>query len=161
MNIGITGHQEREGADWVWARFGLADYFAHQSNPIVGWTSLAAGADQLFAQEVLAVGGSLNAVIPLLDYAGCFEAERDLLEYHRLLKMCARVIQLENQDHQSAFFAASKLIVERCDLLIAIWDEEPSHGRGGTADVVRFALQMHRAVRIFNPITRTINASVS
>jgi hypothetical protein len=160
LNIGITGHQEREGADWVWARRGLANYLAQQGNLIVGWSSLAAGADQLFAQEVLVVGGSLNAVIPLLDYTECFESKRDLLEYHRLLKMCAQVVQLENQDHQSAFFAASKLIVERCDLLIAIWDEEPSQGRGGTADVVRFALQMRRAVKIFNPIAKTINARI-
>jgi hypothetical protein len=87
------------------------------------------------------------------------EAEQDLMEYHRLLKMCVGIIQLENRDHQSAFFAASKLIVERCDLLIAIWDEEPSHGRGGTADVVRFALQNHRVVTILNPITRTIKAN--
>jgi hypothetical protein len=146
LNIGITGHQEREGADWAWARCELADYLARQSRLVVGWT-------------VLAIGGSLNAVIPLLDYAECFEAERDLLEYQRLLQMCARVIQLENQDHQSAFFAASKLIVERCDLLIAIWDEEPSHGRGGTADVVRFALQNNCTVKILNPIMKTIRAS--
>jgi len=115
---------------------------------------LAAGADQLFAQEVLAVGGSLNAVIPILDYAEFFEADQNIMEYLRLLKMCVRIIQLENRDHQSAFFAASKLIVERCDLLVAVWDEEPSHGRGGTADVVSFALQNHRIVTILNPITR-------
>jgi hypothetical protein len=155
LNIGITGHQEREGADWAWSRRELADYLARRKEFIIGWTSLAAGADQLFAQEVLAVGGSLNAVIPLLNYTECFEAEQDLLEYERLLKVCAKVIQLDNSDHQSAFFAASKLIVKSCDLLIAIWDEEPSHGRGGTADVVRFALQNHCAVVIFNPITRT------
>src|SRR6185437_15078154 len=98
LNIGITGHQEREGADWAWVRCVLAGYLARQDTLIVGWTSLAAGADQLFAQEVLAVGGSLNAVIPMLDYAEFFEADQNIMEYLRLLKMCVRIIQLENSD---------------------------------------------------------------
>jgi hypothetical protein len=156
LNIGITGHQERDGADWAWARLALTNYLLSQQNvPLVGWSSLAAGADQLFAQEILELGGYLTAVIPLSSYAECFETENDLLEYQRLLKKCARVVQLENKDPQSAFFAASKLIVKNCEILIAIWDEEPSQGRGGTADVVHFALSEGREVRIFNPVSKT------
>jgi hypothetical protein len=156
LNIGITGHQERDGADWAWARFALANYLSSQKNvPFVGWSSLAAGADQLFAQEILRLGGCLTAVIPLSNYAEFFETGDELLGYQHLLKNCKRVIRLENKDPQSAFFAASRLIVENCELLIAIWDEEPSHGRGGTADVVRFALSEGRVVRIFNPVSKT------
>jgi hypothetical protein len=155
LNIGITGHQQRDGADWAWARLALANYLSSQENvPLIGWSSLAAGADQLFAQEVLELGGCLTAVIPLSSYDECFETDNDLLEYRRLLNQSARVIQLENRDPQSGFFAASKLIVQNCETLIAIWDEEPSHGRGGTADVVHFALSEGREVKIFNPVLK-------
>lgn len=155
MNIGITGHQQRDEADWAWARLALAKYLSSiDIASIVGWSSLAAGADQLFAQEVLKLGGDLTAVVPLSNYDECFEKEDDLLEYRRLLAASARVFQLENVDRQSAFFAASKLIVQNCETLIAIWDEEPSHGRGGTADVVHFALSKGRDVRIFNPVLK-------
>jgi hypothetical protein len=147
LNIGITGHQQRDGADWAWARLALANYLSSQENvPLIGWSSLA--------EEVLELGGFLTAVIPLSSYDECFETDDDLLEYRHLLNQSARVIRLENRDRQSAFFAASKLIVQNCETLIAIWDEEPSHGRGGTADVVHFALSEGREVKIFNPVSR-------
>ncbi len=31
------------------------------------------------------------------------------------------------------------VVVERCDLLLAIWDGHPAHGLGGTADIVAYA----------------------
>jgi hypothetical protein len=38
-----------------------------------------------------------------------------------------------------AYEAVGRLIVRNCDLLIGIWDGLPGQGRGGTADIVRYA----------------------
>src|SRR4051812_43157801 len=88
MRVGVTGHRAFEpavasgGAQVVGE---LVRTLPDQATPLVGVTSLAAGADQIFADAVLAAGGAIEAVIPFAGY------ERELLEpaaragYERLL----------------------------------------------------------------------------
>ncbi|GLF95217.1 hypothetical protein SYYSPA8_12990 [Streptomyces yaizuensis] len=47
--------------------------------------------------------------------------------------------------------AGSELLVDRCDLLIAIWDGSPARGYGGTADVVHYARRSSTPVTILWP----------
>ena len=46
--------------------------------PLIGVTSLAIGADQLFADAVLQLGGELEAVIPFAEYDRTFDNSSDL-----------------------------------------------------------------------------------
>jgi hypothetical protein len=45
-----------------------------------------------------------------------------------------------------AYRRVGHYVVDHCDLLIAIWDGQPARGRGGTADIVQYALDRHRRV---------------
>ncbi len=155
MKIGVTGHQKRAGADWAWVAQELKHTLATFPLPFEGWTSLAAGADQVFAQAVLDRGATLVTVIPIVGYERFFDTEKDLFQYRRLLDTSQRTIRLDNPDPSGAFLKAGKRIVDECPSLIAIWDRAPSRGVGGTADVVAYARQLGRSITVLDPIARS------
>ncbi|MDP9409092.1 MAG: hypothetical protein M3P70_01075 [Actinomycetota bacterium] len=151
--LGITGHQSIPGAALEFVAERLAREIASVSpaEPVVGVTSLAAGADQLFAAIVIRGGGSLHVVVPASGYETTFDNE-GRREFRRLLESASEVEVLPYEaPTEEAFFAAGKRVVHLCDVLLAVWDGEPSRGLGGTADVVRFARQSGRDVRVIWP----------
>ncbi len=54
---------------------------------------------------------------------------------------------------RNAYEDVGKFVVDRCDVLIAIWDGEPSKGQGkcGTADMVQYAKEVNCPHYIINP----------
>jgi hypothetical protein len=161
LKVGISGHQKREGADWVWVEQELMRVLAGSAPLLEGWTSLATGADQVFARAILYCRGSLVAVVPIIGYERFFEQGEDLLEYHRLRAASRRVIQLDNPEPNYAFLAAGRHIVDECASLIAIWDGALSKGLGGTADVVAYAQSLGRAILVLDPIRRSSKGSIA
>ena len=73
MRVGITGHQKRPSIDWVWVKSELDAAFARLGVIDYVYSSLAAGADQVFAQVALRRGIKLIAIIPLDNYEQFFE----------------------------------------------------------------------------------------
>jgi hypothetical protein len=157
LKIGFTGHQKRDGADWNWVAVELTRILSKLDLPFEGWSSLAIGADQVFARCVLGRGGILVSVIPLRDYEMLFQGQQNKEQYHRLLAASARIVELDNPDSNKAFFAAGARIVDQCTWMIAVWDGKPSQDFGGTADVVAYAEAHNRSVLVLDPITRSIS----
>ncbi len=160
MKIGVTGHQKREGADWNWVRMELARLLNSFEPPLEGVTSLAEGADQLFAEAVLAAGGMLRVVIPAADYETNFKG----VALERFLSLRQRALVEETlrnrESNENAFLQAGQRIVDEADLLIAVWDGMPARGIGGTADVVAYARARGKRVVRLNPVTRNTDRSV-
>jgi hypothetical protein len=103
-------------------------------------SSLAAGADQLFAEIALEYGIALTAVIPGMDYEAHLGDDRVRASYRRLLKCCAERVQLPHEPtHDEAYYAAGRYIVDHVDRMIAVWDGAPARGLGGTGDIVDYA----------------------
>jgi hypothetical protein len=102
---GITGHQERDGIDWTWVRDRILDELRGAGLPLRGLTSLARGADQVFAEAVLQAGGRLTAVIPIDGYETYFEGLA-LSAYRRLLAVADVVRMPPSADDQAGFLAA-------------------------------------------------------
>lgn len=150
--IGCTGHQSipkparqlvLEGISAVAASYAPQD--------LIGVCSLALGADQIFAEKVLQLGGQIHAVIPSESYETTFRAS-DQDNYHRLLRKATKVEVLPfDTPSQTAFLAAGHRVVDLADLMIAIWDGEPARGLGGTADIVDYARSKKRPIRIIWP----------
>lgn len=155
--LGIVGRQSRPGADWGWTARRLREALAGPPAALRAFSSLAAGADQLFAREALALGIPVAAVIPMPDYARCFAPE-DLPAYHDLPARCDPEILAGEAADEEAFFAAGRRVAEACDLLVAVWDGKPAGGRGGTADAVAYGLEIGRPILHLNPLTRAIKA---
>jgi hypothetical protein len=104
---------------------------------------LAAGADRIVARAGLKLGAELYAPLPFKqsDYVKDFpdraDAFDELVKHARALELDGARIGGATQGESYA--AVGRHSVRNCDLLIAIWDGEPAHGPGGTADIVDYA----------------------
>ncbi len=141
--IGCTGHQNLPpvAIDYITAYI-QAELIKHDPKKLVGVCALAVGADQLFARLVLDAGGAVSAIIPCKGYETTF-ASSDRHNYQLLLD---RAFERSVLDYpaptEEAFLAAGRRVAEVSDLLIAVWDGEEAHGKGGTGDVVEYAVDI-------------------
>ncbi|GAA2511399.1 hypothetical protein [Pilimelia columellifera] len=116
---------------------------------LYGVSSLAEGADQLFAAHVLAVGGALEAILPSAGYASSLSSDGGRARLEELRRAAATVITLpSSKPDGQAFLTAGQVLVDRCDHLLAVWDGQPARGQGGTADVVAYARSCGRPVTV-------------
>lgn len=151
VRIGFTGHQALSRGTAAVIREAL-DGLLGAADTGVGICSLAAGADQIFAEAVLAGGHKLEAIIPSAGYRTTFDDPDDLDRYDRLLAACSAVTELPHPTpDEDAFFAAGRTVADRSDRLIAVWDGQPAAGRGGTADVVAYARALGRPIDVVWP----------
>lgn len=73
-------------------------------------------------------------------------------EFDQLLAAAYRVTRLPYpESNPEAHMAASLVLVERSDLLLAVWDGQPARSFAGTADVVAYARQVKVPVHIVWP----------
>jgi len=116
-------------------------------------SALASGADQWVAEEAIKLGFELQSVLPFNrdEYLKDFTVQADADLYLKLLGKASVVLELNGKvgfdktgnrkpDSQS-YEAVGREVINQTDLLIAVWDGEDAHGRGGTGQVVREALQ--------------------
>ena len=144
--MGVTGHRaladparvERE-VDAVLDRL-----VGGSGAALVVVSSLAEGADRLVARRVLArPGGRLVALLPLepVDYIADFADVASVQEFTDLLAAADEeevILGAPSDDwsREAAYERAGHAVLDRCDVLLALWDGEPGRGRGGTADLV-------------------------
>jgi hypothetical protein len=150
--IGVTGHQDIPRAARQLVRETVRNIVEALEPPRGLLTSLAAGADQLVAREVLAAGGELHVIIPCAGYAATFGDAAVLQDFQSLVGEATDTeILAFTAPSEEAFWAAGKLVVYRCDVLLAIWDGTPARGLGGTGDVVRYAREQGRETCVIWP----------
>jgi hypothetical protein len=155
---GITGHQQLDDPEaWDWVARVMRDELSRMAPPLVGVSSLAVGADQLFARLVLERGGMLHAVLPFVNIERTF-SPKDCPAYRDLAKQATvEVLDTPGTD-EDAYLAAGKRVVELSDIMLAVWNGKPAKGKGGTADVVAFAVQRGVPLVHVEPMSRTIRA---
>ncbi len=124
---------------------------------------LAEGADRVVARAVLAdPDARLDAVLPLAleDYLEDFATEESREEFKELLSRCRKPVLLRTRRiaddrhdpgdqaelRRDAYAHVGRYVVDHCDVLIAVWDGEPSRGRGGTAEIVQYAREQKRPI---------------
>jgi hypothetical protein len=89
----------------------------------------------------------LTAVLPLIagDYVDDFEETGSEEQFNDLLGQFATTVVLAKHkmrskaERDAAYERAGRYIVDRSDVLIAVWDGREPGGRGGTADIVAYA----------------------
>ncbi|HEX7294561.1 MAG TPA: hypothetical protein VF251_02335, partial [Pyrinomonadaceae bacterium] len=82
--------------------------------------------------------------LPVADYLRDFASEADGRIFRDLLARADEVIEFPaTSSREESYEMAGDFIVNNCDVLLAIWDGEPAHGRGGTATVVEYARELH------------------
>ncbi|MFI6931720.1 hypothetical protein [Streptomyces sp. NPDC050287] len=137
--IGVTGHRVIPSSVLPVVRSGMRRQLGGESG-LEALSSLAAGADQLFADIALDSGVPVTAVIPGMDYEAHLGDEAARSAYRRILTACASRVELPAEPtHEKAYMAAGRWIVDHADRLVAVWDGHPARGLGGTGDVVAYA----------------------
>ena len=151
LRIGVTGHRQLVNPDAVAAAVRTAvhlirDQVAVDDNTrlaLVAVSALAEGADRLVASEVLTKqGGRLEVVLPCrrTRYAQDFKSATSRKDFHGLMAVASHVTEAPTlPTRKEGYEWAGRRVVERCDVLIAIWDGEPGRGRGGTQEIVTYA----------------------
>lgn len=155
--VGITGHQRLEEPNaWSWVADALRSELAKIRPPLIAVTSLAIGADQLFARLALEVGGTIQAVLPYAGIERSFSS-RDVVLYQELVKHAKLEVLRTPGTDEDAYLAAGQRVVNLSDVVFAVWNGRPAKGKGGTADVVAYALKQGVPVTHIDPTSRTVH----
>ena len=139
-------------------------------------TPLAEGADRLVAESVLeySITSSIEVVLPLTlsDYKETFR-QTDDPRFDKLYGKAKRKTNLRKHDlrndqgiilgdknvtietkmeesRKDAYEKVGRYVVNRCDVLIALWDGKASRGRGGTQEIIEYAEMKNRPIIIIS-----------
>jgi hypothetical protein len=158
--VGVTGHRRLPDDARLTARvLEVLQTLCGAGHRLVVLSALAEGADRLVAEVGLAppLCGALHALLPfdVADYRRDNVTPGSLAEFQSLLDRAEMVEYpapppgtappsgrggcLEGDARDAAYEWCGFQTVDRCDVLLTLWDGQPARGRGGTADVVAYA----------------------
>ncbi|WP_406196178.1 hypothetical protein OH807_09155 [Kitasatospora sp. NBC_01560] len=152
MRIGITGHRGLTAEVEAQVRRLLEEALTGEApGRLTVVSCIADGPDAWLAEVALERGARLEVVVPADRY-------RDGLPdwhhptYDLLLSGAAAVHRTGRvESDEAAHMAASELLVQQVDKLLAVWDSLPARGFGGTADVVAYARRLAVPVEVLWP----------
>lgn len=155
--IGFTGH--RDLADPAAVGVVIREQVGQLARDYpANWTALssvASGADTIFAGVVLELGMQWRALLPMpaSQFREDFSAEQ-WTGVEALLKRAAHVEATgdgEDSTREHAYLDCGHETVNESDVLIAVWDREDARGTGGTAEVVAHARRLGKPIVIIDP----------
>lgn len=124
----------------------------YKDDGLTGVSCIAAGADSIFAEAVLDLGGELEVVIPAADYRERKVQPEHADQFDELMRQAktVRVMPFE-RSNRDAYVAANEALLSSVDRLVAVWDGLSPVDKGGTAAVVDDAKQRGISVEIVWP----------
>ncbi len=119
---------------------------------IAAFPAITEGADTVFAEAALALNIPLEVVIPFEQYAADFPFGPQLTPFEQLLDLAQAVHVLPYQERSDdAYLAGGVWLVDHSDSLLAVWEEQPACGKGGTGDIVQYARSRGLPIFFINP----------
>jgi len=113
-------------------------------------SALAEGSDRLFATAALELGYELLVLLPLAraDYEATFGDAGTTPVFRDLLQRANDVIELPGtpDDSTAAYEAVGHKTADTADVLVAVWDGHGAAGRGGTPEVIEYAIRNGKPV---------------
>jgi hypothetical protein len=150
--LGVTGHRaDLLSADEIpelrcTVRKVLVAFANSVRGPITLVSSLAEGADQLVAEEALNAGYKLICPLPFPRdlYERDFTRDESVRAFRRLLDQAAEIEEHPGERATAeadlvAYANAGKRMLDRADVLLAIWNGGAARGVGGTAEIIASA----------------------
>jgi hypothetical protein len=158
--IGFTGHRHLPDGEKVGrALLSVVESLRAQvSGKLIGYSSIAIGADTLFAETCIALGIPWIALLPRPreDFKKDF-TESDWAKTSELLQQAARVESLPPaRSRDLGYLEGGLSTVDEADIMIAVWNGEPSRGTGGTAEVVAHAENLAKPIILIDPVSLQI-----
>ncbi|MFI1029532.1 hypothetical protein [Streptomyces sp. NPDC020951] len=137
--IAVTGHLDLTEASVPLVREALRVALRpYAGGGLTGVSCIAQGADSLFAEVVLELGGRLVVVVPARDYRQEQVGPEHAVVFDRLAEAADEVLVLDHASaNRAAYEDANRVLLRRAERLVAVWNGEPPSGKGGgTADAV-------------------------
>ncbi|RXK54745.1 hypothetical protein ESB00_02285 [Oleiharenicola lentus] len=158
--VGFSGHRQLADPAGVTraVKTALEELQKEAPGEWIALSSAAAGADLIFVRSALdlGLGWEASLPLPLVDFERDFPPQ----EWGEVKALLARAehleIAAEPGSREEAYLSGGFEIVNRCDVLLVVWDGQPARGKGGTADVVAYARAMGRPIVIINPDTKVV-----
>jgi hypothetical protein len=160
LAIGFTGH--RRLPDEAKSRKLICEFLREQkatsSGIVYGVSSAAAGGDLLFAESCIELEIPLRVLLPLpQEY---FRKDFDTATWLRAEQVLSKAISVEVTGNyelrEEEYYECGIETVQQSQLMIALWDGEPSRGMGGTQEIIDFAAKMGTPVIWFHSATGTM-----
>jgi hypothetical protein len=133
----------------------LLEWRAKTPGVIYGVASAAAGADLLFAETCLELNLPIRIFLPVPKEK--FREDFDELSWERAESVFKKALSVEvtgaGEKLRERYYECGIETVQQSQLLLALWDGEPSQGLGGTADMVHFAKEQERPVIWIHSVT--------
>ena len=121
----------------------------------IGLSSVAAGSDQLFVQQIFDLGLSWHAILPLP--RAQFQQDFNPEDWTTAAEFLARADHVrvigDSASREDGYLDSGMETVNDADVLIALWDGLPARGKGGTAEVVEYATALGKPVLIIDSST--------
>ena len=119
---------------------------------------LAEGADTLFAHAAVSLGLPLKAILPFEkeDYLREFSSDEVRAEfneiYNNIKETHKTIVGTRNGNEVNYLYLdMGRRLVEETDFLIAVWNGKSGNGKGGTADIVSYAIEKKKNILLINP----------
>lgn len=159
VRVGITGHIDLGAATTGLVTRALREHLralrqgaGERGLALVGVSCLAPGADCVFADLVLELGCTLEAILPADDYRELRSPQPDAARFAALLRAAGSVRATGwARSGPEAYAAANELMLDAVDVLVAVWNGVQSAEQGGTAHAVTRARARRMPVTVVWP----------
>jgi hypothetical protein len=124
----------------------------YAADELTGISCLARGADSVFAQAILDLGGKLEVLLPAAGYREQKIKPDHAPQFDELTRRATtvRVMPFE-EANRVAYEATNEVLVSTCDTLYAVWDGQSGADKGSTGAVVEHARSRGVPVEIIWP----------
>ena len=159
ITIGFSGHRNLINPEEVAKDIAYSlKYFREIDKDLLAISALASGADTLFAEEAKKLSIPLKIILPfeLEEYEKDFE-ERDLQKFQNILngndfEILNKLTSKTDKERNLAYLNTGKKIVDKSDLILAVWNGKAASGSGGTGDIIEYARSGKKELHIINAI---------
>lgn len=153
--IGITGHLDLSANTLrlvaAELRRHLSAVLGQDENPLTGVSCLARGADSVFAEVLIELGGRLEVILPSSDYRRLQVRPDHAPQFDSLIESAASVQVMPSATAgPQAYVAANNAMLDKVDSIVAVWDGGAG-AEGGTGDAVKEALTRSIPVTVIWP----------
>ena len=129
-------------------------------------SSLALGADLLFAEECLAAGVTWRCLLPFPEQEfrnddfpdGEWSRAEACLARATEVKTVSVMVPRLREDREAAYAACSRSTVQAADLMMFVWDGRPAGGPGGTGEAWHEAERANKPRWSLDPETQAITS---
>jgi hypothetical protein len=174
LKIGISGkrninHNEKEAVRKSIETNIRTILKEHNATEFIGYSSLAIGADTIFADIVVNVFKMqlhIALPFPIEEYKNDFITNEDILKLNSFLGKTKEIeavtttLPTNTNERNEYYFNAGKFIVDNCNEVIFVWDELKPAGKGGTAEIIGYYSEKNNIVPVkyiaTNPVTEDL-----